>query len=148
MRITLLTFCSITLLIFLTCAAQGDSSGPPDAVAAFHAALTAGDKEGALELLAPGLILFEDGHVEMSRDEYGSGHLEADLKFSRKVKRELVAQQSNTLEDTAWVMSRYRTKGRLSGKKVTIDTTETMVLRRVEQAWRIVHVHWSNNVRQ
>ncbi|UCF30934.1 MAG: nuclear transport factor 2 family protein [bacterium] len=135
-------------LFLLTGVLPAAADGPAESVAAFHRALSAGDRESALDLLAPNLILFEDGHAELSRDEYGSGHLDADLKFSQKSKRDLVAQQANAMDDTAWVMSRYETKGKLSGKRVTVATTETMVLRNTDAGWRIVHIHWSNSVQK
>ncbi|UUZ52432.1 hypothetical protein LP419_23420 [Massilia sp. H-1] len=42
---------------------------------AFHAAIHAGDKERALALMSPDIMIYESGYVERSRDEYASHHL-------------------------------------------------------------------------
>jgi ketosteroid isomerase-like protein len=38
-------------------------------------------------------------------------------------------------------------KGAYKGKPVDRLTTETMVLRKTPDGWRIVHVHWSSAAR-
>ena len=125
---------------------HADPAGPADTVAAFHEALASGEKEKALELLDPSLFIAEDGHAEDSRDHYSTGHMDADIKFLGKAKRKILLQKVNTSGDMAWVITRYETKVKLSGKRVKIVTVETMLLRKTEPGWRIVHIHWSNNV--
>ena len=52
------------------------------AVAAFHAALAAGDSVAALELLAPDAQILESGSSE-TLAEYRAHHLPADIAFPR-----------------------------------------------------------------
>ena len=46
--------------------------------------------------------------------------------------------------ELAWVASEGRTQGRYKDRDIDRVTTETMILRRVSGAWKIVHVHWSS----
>ena len=50
-------------------------------VQAYHSALIAQDKDGALALLAPDVMVLESGHIETA-EEYVAHHLEADMEFS------------------------------------------------------------------
>lgn len=45
------------------------AASPKEALAAFHDALTSGDKAKALSLLSPEIAIYESGYVERSRDE-------------------------------------------------------------------------------
>lgn len=123
---------------------------PPPARAAaatvdqFHAALHRGDTRGALALLAPDALVFEEGGAERSRAEYAQHHLAADAEFSSAVSSSLVRRSGDASGDLAWVTSEGRTKGTFRGKAVDRVTTETMVLRRVRGGWKIVHIHWSS----
>lgn len=122
-----------------------DSPGGPAAtVERFHAALAAGDRQAALSLLDADVVIFESGGAEMSRDEYASHHLDADMQFSRAVSVQTVHRESHEAGDTAWVLTRTHTTGRFRGREVNADGVETMVLRRDDGQWRIVHVHWSS----
>lgn len=124
--------------------AAGDAAA---AVDSFHAALVAGDREGVLRSLDRQVVIFESGGAEMSRDEYALHHLEADMEFVRAVKTEVVDRQAHATAEIAWVLTRTRTRGRFRERDLDIDGTETMVLRRFVQDWRIVHVHWSSSAR-
>jgi ketosteroid isomerase-like protein len=127
-------------------AAAGDRE-PAEVVAAFHAALAAGDAAAAEALLAPDAILLESGHVE-TRGEYVSGHLAADIEFARAVRSERsdvrVAQQG----DVAWVSARSRAQGSFRGRAVRSQGAELVVLARGAEGWRIRAIHWSSHERK
>lgn len=118
------------------------------AVDEFHAALAAGDREGALARLDREVVIFEGGGAEMSREEYAGHHLGGDMEFVRAVKTEVVGRQAHTEGDMAWVLTRTHTNGRLRDRDIDVDGVETMVLRRSGDQWRIVHVHWSSRARK
>ena len=118
--------------------------GAAAAVDAFHAALRRGDTRAALALLAGDALIFEAGGVERSRAEYASHHLGADAEFSKAVPTALTARRGNRTGELAWIASEGRTTGTYQGKPIDLVTTETMLLRRVGKAWRIVHIHWSS----
>ena len=118
--------------------------GPAASVSRFHAALAAGDREAALSLLDPKVVIFESGGAEMSRDEYAAHHLDADMQFSRAVSTEIVHREAHEAGPAAWVLTRTHTKGSFRGREIDADGVETMLLRRDGGQWRIVHVHWSS----
>ena len=123
-------------------------AGAAAAVESFHAALAAGDREGALSWLDPQVVIFESGGAEMSREEYASHHLESDMEFVRAMKTEVVDRQAHSAADAAWVLTRTRTTGRFRDRDFDLDGVETMVLRRTGDRWRIIHVHWSSSSRK
>jgi ketosteroid isomerase-like protein len=135
------------LLVVVPTATLGQQTGDPAAtVASFHQALTSGEKEQVLGLLSPDLILYEDSGKEASRAEYASGHLGADMKFSAQAKRKVLEQSVKISGSTSWVMTRYSVKGKAGGKKIKLESAETMVLEKMPDGWQIVHVHWSNKI--
>ena len=134
---------SLLALIGLAAAAE-PSRGPEEAVAAFHDALSRGDRARVTELLASDVIIFESGGAELSREEYASHHLGADMEFAKATKQEVVAREAGEAGDAAWVLTRTRTTGTFREKKIDLRGTETMLLRKTADGWRIVHIHWSS----
>lgn len=113
-------------------------------VDSFHAALKAGDTAAALALLAPDVMIFEEGGAERSRDEYASHHLGSDAAFAAASEATLSRRWGQADGDVAWVVSEGRTTGQFNGRAVDRLTTETMVLKRHADGWRIHHIHWSS----
>ena len=114
------------------------------AVDAFHAALAKGDGATAAALLAEDVLIYEGGHAERSRAEYASHHAGADAAYAAAVPAKLT-QRSGVVEGgVAWVTSESRATGKYKDKPVDRVTTETMILRRTAEGWRIVHIHWSS----
>lgn len=121
-----------------------DATTPVGTVEAFHAALASGDTAAALELLAEDVQIFESGSVENSRAEYASHHLASDAAFSAAVPRTLVRRTQGGDGASAWVMSVETVVGTYRGRAINSRSVETMVLRKVDSRWRIVHIHWSS----
>jgi ketosteroid isomerase-like protein len=119
-------------------------TGAPVAVDAFHAALKAGDRAAALALLADDVLIFESGHAEQSKEEYIAGHVDADMEFEAATKSTISQRRVMEIDDVAWVASEGHTTGKFRGKDVNSMSTETMVLRRFGNDWKIVHIHWSS----
>lgn len=113
-------------------------------VDAFHAALRSGDTEGAAASLAGDALIYESGGVERSKAEYASHHLPADAAFAKAVTRTIVRQTGNGSGDVAWIATESTTTGAYKGRPINSRSTETMVLRREDGAWRIAHIHWSS----
>jgi ketosteroid isomerase-like protein len=136
----------------ITAAAPGQEPNPQPAEAAtavegFHAALARGDRAGVLSWLDPRVVIFESGAAEMSREEYASHHLQSDLEFERAVATEVLDRQTHSAGDAAWVLTRTRTTGEFRGRELDVEGVETMLLRRVNGRWSILHVHWSSRSR-
>lgn len=113
-------------------------------VDAFHQALGRGDTNVALSHLADEALIFESGGVERGKKEYASHHLAADAAFSQAVPSKVIRRTAHVTGATAWVASEGRTTGTFKGKAVGRKTVETMILRRIGGAWKIVHIHWSS----
>ena len=124
--------------------APADTATPVGTVTAFHSALASGNTAAAQALLAEDALIFESGGVESSRAEYASHHLQADAAFSAAVTRTLVSRTHGEQGDAAWVMSVETVTGTYRGRAINSRSVETMLLRRVDSQWRIVHIHWSS----
>lgn len=140
-----LSSCPVLMLLLGTSrlAAQAAES-PLQTVVAFGAAQAAGDTAAVLALLAPDVVIYESGGVEASRDEYRRRHLAADMAFAAAVREEIVDRRSGSAGDVAWVLTQSRKRGTFRGREIDSRGTETMVLRRTPDGWRIVHIHWSS----
>jgi ketosteroid isomerase-like protein len=113
-------------------------------VDAFHAALSRGDTGAAAALLADDALIFEEGGAERSKAEYSAHHLPADAAFSKAVSSRVTRRLGGAAGGVAWVASEGRTSGTWAGKPIERLTTETMLLRRIDEKWKIVHIHWSS----
>ena len=141
---------SVLLCLLVTSISLGLSqtahagSDPLSTVAAFHEALSKGDKAAALAELHDNVLIYESGHVERSRNEYASHHLGSDMAFSQAVSRKLLKSDVRTHGDLAVVAQETETTGRYKNKDVHLIGVETTVLTRTDDGWSISHVHWSS----
>jgi mono/diheme cytochrome c family protein len=121
----------------------GSVTQPAAVVDRFSLALATGNTDAAATLLDPHVLIYESGQAERSRAEYASHHLASDAEFLQSVSQRLLSRNGDAIGDLAWVASEAQmsSEGATAGELIT---TETMVLRKDEQGWRIVHVHWSN----
>jgi len=115
-------------------------------VDAFHAKLAGGDGAAAAALLTDDALIFESGHAERSRAEYASHHAGADATYAAAVPSRLTRRNGFVDGDTAWIVSESRATGKYKDKAVDRVTTETMILRKTAEGWRIAHIHWSSRV--
>lgn len=128
----------------LAAAAAPGADSPEQTVADLHAALATGNRAGVLAALAPDVVVFESGEAELSRDEYASHHLAADLEFAGATKETVLSRTSAVSGDAAWVLTRGERSGSFRGREVATLETETALLRRVAGRWLIAHLHWSS----
>ncbi|MCZ6727005.1 MAG: nuclear transport factor 2 family protein [Acidobacteria bacterium] len=147
MKTTFVLCALCSLLHAMMLSAEDEPGSPQDTVAAFHAALSSADRDAALAVLDPEVLIFESGGAELSRDEYAAHHLGGDMEFSAATARTIVDQRSGRSDEVAWVLTRSKTSGTFRDKAIDVRGVETMLLRRTEHGWRIVHVHWSSRSR-
>ena len=110
----------------------------------FHAALKRGDAASAASLLAAAAPIFESGGVERSKAEYASHHLAADAAFASATTHTMTRRSGSAVGDFAWIATEGTTTGTYKDRVINSVSTETMVLRRANGAWQIVHIHWSS----
>jgi ketosteroid isomerase-like protein len=123
---------------------SSDALEAAKAVDVFHARLASGDGAGAASLLAEDALIFESGHAERSRSEYASHHAGADAAYAAAVPPKLTHRTGFVDGSMAWIVSESRTTGMYRDKPVDRVTTETMILRKAAEGWRIAHIHWSS----
>lgn len=111
-------------------------------VTSYGRALAAGDSLAALALLHDDVVIYEAGHAE-TREQYRSGHLGSDMAFAAAVKRTTLADDVLITGDAALYTSEYTAAGRFRNRDIDSHGTETMVLLRTEDGWKIRHIHWS-----
>lgn len=109
----------------------------------FHAALAAGDSLRALGHLHPDVVIYEGGHAE-TLAEYRSGHLRSDIAFAGAVTREITADAVTLWNDTALYTAEAHTTGLWRDRDIDSHGTESIVLVRTPDGWRIRHIHWSS----
>ena len=113
-------------------------------VDAFSAAIKAVKIDEASKLLDPQVLILESGSSERSRDEYLSEHAVADAAFMQTAKQQLRYRQAQADGDVAWVGTESLLETVKDGKPFVLLSTETMVLKKSAQGWKIVHIHWSS----
>ncbi len=132
-------------------AAQVDVSDPAQAAVAtvdrFFAELSAGDLDAAAAELDPQVIILEAGGGEHSAAEYLGHHAGEDAEFLKTAHQKLLRRSARISGELAWVASESELQAQHDGKPVTILGTETMVLRASKAGWKIVHIHWSSQLR-
>ena len=115
-----------------------------DVVDGFHAALKRGDTGTASSLLATNALIFESGGVERGKAEYASHHLAADAAFASATTHSVTRRSGAVSGDFAWIATEGRTIGTYKERLIDVVSTETMLLRRTNGVWQIVHIHWSS----
>ena len=113
------------------------------AVRSFRDALAEGDSVAALALLRDDAVIFEAGRGE-TKEQYRSGHLGADIAFAAAVRSELVRDAVMIFDDVAIYTREFRSRGRFRDRDVDRVGTETMVLVRTGERWKVRHIHWSS----
>ncbi len=114
-----------------------------EAVDSFQKRLAQGDLNGAAQLLDPSVLIYESGGAEKSRNEYASHHLKSDAEFLKDAEVRQLSRTGDAVGDFAWVATESELKT-TSPKPIDLISTETMVLQRGPDGWRVKHVHWSS----
>lgn len=113
-------------------------------VDAFSAAIQGVRIAQAAALLDPAVLVLESGGSERNRDQYLAEHAQADAAYMKDARQELRYRQARIVGDVAWVGTESSISRDKDGKPTSSLSTETMVLRKTAQGWKIVHIHWSS----
>lgn len=122
--------------------AAGAEAAVRSAVESYGRALASGDSLAALALLHEDVVIYEGGHAE-TREQYRSGHLRSDIAFASAVKRTVIRHDVLITGDAALYTSEYTAAGRFRNRDIESHGTETMMLLRTADGWKIRHIHWS-----
>lgn len=121
-----------------------DVQAATDAVDRLGAALKKGDMAILKSLLDPDVLILESGSAERNRNEYLGHHAVSDAAFLSAAHVELLHRTARRSGDLVWVGSESEIHTRKEDKPLTLLSTETVVLKKVGEDWRIVHIHWSS----
>ncbi|MEO8003167.1 MAG: nuclear transport factor 2 family protein [Arenimonas sp.] len=113
-------------------------------VDAFSVAIQSAKLDVAKNLLDPKVLILESGGSERSRDEYMGGHAIADANFLQSAHIQQRYRQAQAEGNLAWVATESEIQATEQGKKILLLSTETMLLKKTPQGWKIVHIHWSS----
>ncbi len=134
--------------------AGAEQTVPPEAADAvavlerFSAALSAGDLDAVGAELDPTVLILESGGAESTRDEYLGGHAKHDAAFLKAAHITLKRRTAQASGDLVWVGSESEIHASKDDKMLMISSTETAVLRKTAQGWKIVHLHWSSRAQR
>jgi len=134
----------LALLCATTPAPARETMDPVATADALGDALAGGDAATVKRLLAPDVLIYESGGQESSRDEYTAHHMKGDMTFLAHAKREVLDRRQGAVGELAWVATRTRITGTHRDKPVDLHSTETLVLKRGPEGWRVVHIQWSS----
>ena len=146
---TMATLAVITSLLAVRLPAQAntritkDSAAAVETVHRFHTLLASGDSSGAVQLLAPDLVVLESGSVE-TRAEYLGHHLGADMRFAKAVPSERRVAAVHQDGDVVWVVETSTSRGEFRDRKIDSRGAELVVLTRSASGWLIRAIHWSS----
>ncbi len=122
----------------------------PEAVAAvkvvdaFSTAIKAARIDSAKALLDPKVLVLESGGSERSRDQYLEEHAVADAAYMQGATQDLRYRKARVAGELAWVGTESILTSQKNGKPSLNMSTETMILRKTADGWKIVHIHWSS----
>lgn len=132
-------------------AAPADAAQPEDpaqpaiaVVEEFSTALKAGDLDRVAALLADDVLVLEGGGAERSKQEYLAHHAGADAGFLKGTHVQVTHRTARIAGDLAWVGTESEMHAAKDGAPPTLLSSETLVLARTADGWRIVHIHWSS----
>ena len=137
----------LKVIILILCAlltANSYAETPKETLAAFYSALASGDKSKATELLAPNVTIYESGYVERSRAEYTGHHMQGDMDFAKMANSTVLQHTERAEGNFSVIWQETETKATIKGKAVRILGTQTALLEKSAEGWRIVHIHWSS----
>jgi ketosteroid isomerase-like protein len=127
----------------------GKAQLSPEATAAvqvvntFMASLASGQLEAARKLMTPDAVVMVDGQVIGNRDAYIDGAAKGDAAALKTVQRELLRRDAKAGPNFGWVLSEKRLRSPGSAQGPSEVVTETMLLARTAEGWKIAHIHWS-----
>lgn len=121
---------------------------PIDFADAFHEAMRLRDRTKVLSMLAPDLVVFETGYLQATRDDYVKSNLDDDTAFASATVYRPLSRGVIGSGDSMTVLTKASIQGVVGGQSIDLVQSETMILRRIQATWEIVHLHWSAHTRQ
>lgn len=111
---------------------------------AYMGALANGQFDVARKFMAPNAVVLRDGRVLGSRDMYFAGEARADAAALHGAQRDLLRRDAKAGDGLALVLSEKRLRTTVGGKSMDQFVTETALLVKTLDGWKIAHLHVSS----
>ena len=135
---------SLLILGFSSAPLLADDAISPTQVAdQFDQAIKDGNTDLMRKILDDNVLIYEAGKVEASLEEYASHHMEADIAFMSQMEKTVLSRKAFEHDDMAVVSTQYKMRGDYKGRFIDKITMETLVLKKYDGAWKVIHIHWS-----
>jgi ketosteroid isomerase-like protein len=102
------------------------------------------DVETVKSLLASDVLLYEHSVRNDGLQDVFENHLKPEILESQDLRLDFSDVRVTSGADLALVTRQYRIRGKLGGKLIDATGNETMVWRKIEGNWKIVHIHYSH----
>lgn len=96
----------------------------------------------------PDMLIVESGGANRGWAEYRDHHLKPELKELKEFAYKYESVDAEVAGDAAWATFDYKLHAVAKGNTIDVAGKGTMVLRRHEGAWKIVHSHTSSRPRK
>lgn len=114
----------------------------------YRAAFAARSTDKLAEVVDPELLVLEGTTKNVGWPDYRDNHIGPEMKeWESLTYSDPVVVDSEVAGDSAWAVTQATVTIVSGGKPMTIDASETLILRRREGEWRIRHIHWSGRRR-
>lgn len=110
----------------------------------FMSAFSTGNLHAAQQFLDPSVVVVANSVIYGDRDAYLKGSARGDALFLQKAQRQLLRRQARAGHTFAWVVSERMLRSSQDGAPMARVNTETMLLAKTMQGWKIVHINWSS----
>jgi len=111
---------------------------------AYMGALANAQFDVARKLMAPNAVVLRDGRVLGSRDTYFAGDARTDAALLHGAQRDLLRRDAKAGDGVALVLSEKRLRTSTDGKSTDQLVTETALLVKTPDGWKIAHMHASS----
>lgn len=112
-------------------------------VTRFNQALREKDAALVESILSKHVVVFENGKVEKSFDEYASYHMRSDMRLTSEVNADILWRDVNVYGDIAISLVSSKVTGKFRGQFLNYTSLETIILAKENNIWKITHIHWS-----
>jgi len=114
----------------------------------FGAAIKGADFDTVRTVLDEKVLILESGGAERSLEEYLGHHAIADAAFLAGATVKVTHRAGEMQGTTAWLATESEITPAAGSDEKPLLSTETLVMRKAGNAWRIVHVHWSSRTKK
>jgi ketosteroid isomerase-like protein len=124
--------------------ANGEEDSVRKTLAAYDQAVAKQDVDTVRTLLAPEMLLYEHSVRNDGAKDAFENHLKPEILEGDGLQLSFSDLRVTTSSGLALVTRQYSVKGRSEGKAFDSSGNETLVWKRMDGQWKIIHIHYSH----